>query len=221
MQCDGYVGYREVPDATLVGCWAHARRYFVEALQTLPPAARDGPSAIRDGLEFCNAIFRIERDLRDVSTADRHTARHARSRPVLARFAQWLRRQKRHSLPQSPLGKAVTYCLNQWKPLTRFLEDGRLEVDNNRSERAIKPFVTGRKNWLFANTPRGAQASAITVSLIQTAKENGLEPRAYLQYLFEQLPQRDLSNAASWADCLPWSPTLPAHVRIPANPAAP
>ncbi|WP_423219113.1 IS66 family transposase, partial [Sulfobacillus thermosulfidooxidans] len=100
MQCDGYVGYREVPDATLVGCWAHARRYFVEALQTLPPAARDGPSAIRDGLEFCNAIFRIERDLRDVSTADRHTARHARSRPVLARFAQWLRRQKRHSLPQ-------------------------------------------------------------------------------------------------------------------------
>ncbi|WP_162147419.1 transposase domain-containing protein, partial [Sulfobacillus thermosulfidooxidans] len=69
--------------------------------------------------------------------------------------------------------------------------------------------------------PRGAQASAITVSLIQTAKENGLEPRAYLQYLFEQLPQRDLSNAASWADCLPWSPTLPAHVRIPANPAAP
>ena len=221
LQCDGYVGYREVPDATLVGCWAHARRYFVEALQTLPPAARDGPSAIRDGLEFCNAIFRIERDLRDVSAADRHTARHARSRPVLARFAQWLRRQKRHSLPQSPLGKAVTYCLNQWKPLTRFLEDGRLEVDNNRSERAIKPFVTGRKNWLFANTPRGAQASAITLSLIQTAKENGLEPRAYLQYLFEQLPQRDLSNAASWADCLPWSPTLPAHVRTPANPATP
>ncbi len=93
LQCDGYVGYREVPDATLVGCWAHARRYFVEALQTLPPAARDGPSAIRDGLEFCNAIFRIERDLRDVSTADRHTARQPES-PGLARFAQWLRRQK-------------------------------------------------------------------------------------------------------------------------------
>ncbi|WP_423219095.1 IS66 family transposase [Sulfobacillus thermosulfidooxidans] len=221
LQCDGYVGYREVPDATLVGCWAHARRYFVEALQTLPPAARDGPSAIRDGLEFCNAIFRIERDLRDVSTADRHTARHARSRPVLARFAQWLRRQKRHSLPQSPLGKAVTYCLNQWKPLTRFLEDGRLEVDNNRSERAIKPFVTGRKNWLFANTPRGAPSQRGHRESDSNRQRNGLEPRAYLQYLFEQLPQRDLSNAASWADCLPWSPTLPAHVRIPANPAAP
>jgi len=105
------------------------------------------------------------------------------------------------------------------QPLTRFLEDGRLEVDNNRSERAIKPFVTGRKNWLFANTPRGAQASAIAFSLIQAAKENGLEPRAYLQYLFEQLPHRDLADPTSWADCLPWSPTLPAHVKTPRNTA--
>jgi transposase len=221
LQCDGYAGYREVPDATLVGCWAHARRRFVESLQTVPPAAREGPSAIREGLEFCNTIFRIERDLRDASPAERHAARQARSRPVLAQFARWLRTQKRQILPQSPLGKAVTYCLNQWKPLTRFLEDGRLEVDNNRSERAIKPFVTGRKNWLFAHTPRGAQASAIAFSLIQTAKENGLEPRAYLQYLFEQLPQRDLSDAASWADCLPWSATLPAHVQARPIPSAP
>jgi hypothetical protein len=166
LQCDGYARYREVPNATLVGCWAHARRHFMESLQTVPPAVRQ-----------------------------------ARSRPVLAQFARWLRTPKRQTLPQSPLGKAVTYCLNQWKPLTRLLEDGRLEVDNNRSERAIKPFVTGRKNWLFAHTPRGAQASAIAFSLIHTAKEHGWEPRADLQYLFEQLPQRDLANAASWADC--------------------
>ncbi|AEJ40373.1 transposase IS66 [Sulfobacillus acidophilus TPY] len=104
----------------------------MESLQTVPPAAREGPSAIREGLEFCNTIFRIERDLRDASPAERHAARQARSRPVLARFARWLRTQKRQILPQSPLGKAVTYCLNQWKPLTWFLEDGRLGVDNTR-----------------------------------------------------------------------------------------
>ncbi|PSR22662.1 transposase domain-containing protein [Sulfobacillus thermosulfidooxidans] len=109
---------------------------------------------------------------------------------------------------------------NRWHG---FPENGRLEVDSNCSERAIKSFVTGRKNCLYANTPRGAQASAITLSLIQTAKENDLEPRAYLPYLFEQLPQRDLSNAPSRADCLLWSPTLPRPtlkrhpLRLPPN----
>jgi transposase len=217
LQCDGYAGYREVPGATLVGCWAQARRHFVEALQTLPAAARDGPSAIREGLACCNMIFRIERELRALTPAERQAARQTRSRPVLAQFARWLRAQKRQTWPQSPWGQAVTYGLNQWKPLTRFLEDGRLEIDNNRSERAITPCVTGRKNWLFANTPRGAQASAIALSLIQTATENGWEPRAYLPYLFEPWPQRDLADPASWADCLPWSPTLPTHVKAPGS----
>ncbi len=95
----------------------------------------------------------------------------------------------------------MTYGLNPWKPLTRCLEDGRLDVDNNRSERAITPCVTGRKHGLLANTPRGAQASAIALSLIQTATENGWEPRAYLPYLFEPWPQRDLADPASWAEC--------------------
>ncbi|PSR23389.1 MAG: hypothetical protein C7B45_03500 [Sulfobacillus acidophilus] len=109
----------------------------------------------------------------------------------------------------------MTCGLNQWKPLTRFLEDGRLEVDNNRSERAIKPLVTGRKHWLFANTPRGAQTSAIACSLIHTAKAHGWEPRASLPSLFEPWPPRDLADPASGADCLPWSPTLPAYVKAP------
>ncbi|MCY0900488.1 MAG: IS66 family transposase [Firmicutes bacterium] len=222
LQCDGYAGYREVPGATLVGCWAHARRHFVEALQTLPAAARDGPSAIREGLEFCNTIFRIERELRDLTPAERQAARQTRSRPALAQCARWLRAQKRQPWPQSPLGKAVTSCLNQGNPLTRFLEDGRLDADHNRSDRAINPFVTGRKHGLFANTPRGAPASAIALSFIQTATEKGWEPRSYLPYLFEPLPQRDLADPARWADGLPWSPPLPAPVKAPgrASPTA-
>ncbi|GMA50413.1 hypothetical protein GCM10025857_17700 [Alicyclobacillus contaminans] len=105
------------------------------------------------------------------------------------------------------------YSLKQWDKLTVFLEDGHLEIDNNRSERSIKPFVIGRKNWLFANTPRGARASAITYSIVETAKENGLNPFAYLQYLFEQLPNVDTNDKTAMAALMPWSETLPGDIR--------
>lgn len=215
LQVDGYSGYHQVPDVVLVGCWAHARRHFTDALKSLPAAQRDGPSLVREGLDFCNQLFAIERDLRDVAPEERDRARRARSRPVLARFLWWLRAQRTVVLPKSALGQAVTYCLNQWTPLTNFLCDGRLEIDNNRSERSIKPFVIGRKAWLFMKTPRGAQASAIVYSIVETAKENGLNPRAYLQYLFEQLPNRDRTDPAIWDDLLPWSPALPAALKTP------
>ena len=218
LQVDGYAGYHDLPAVTLVGCWAHARRKFTDALKILPAAQRDGPSVIRTGLDYCNQLFAIERDLHEATPDHRGRARHARSRPVLARFLRWLRAQRPILLPKSALGEAVTYCLNQWTPLTAFLRDGRLELDNNRSERSIKPFVIGRKNWLFANTPRGAQASAICYSIVETAKENGLNPRAYLQYLLEQLPNRNLQDPAIWADLVPWSPHLPEHLKSPTVP---
>lgn len=218
LQVDGYAGYRDMPDVVLVGCWAHARRKFVEALKALPAGQREGPSRIRDGLDFCNRLFAIERDIRDLPPEDRYRARRARSRPVLAAFLWWLRAQRQIVLPKSGLGQAVTDCLNQWRPLTNFLCDGRLTIDNNRSERSIKPFVIGRKNWQFANTPRGAQASAIAYSIVETAKENGLNPRAYLQYLFEQLPNRNLQDPTGWDDLWPWSPTLPDSLRAPVSP---
>ncbi len=215
LQVDGYPGYHDVPDVILVGCWSHARRKFTDALKSLPAGPRDGPSLVREGLEFCNRLFAIERDLRDATSEERERARRARSRPVLAQFLRWLRAQRSIALPKTPLGQAVTYCLNQWLPLTNFLKDGRLEIDNNRSERSIKPFVIGRKNFLFMKTPRGAQASAIVYSIVETAKDNGLNPRAYLQYLFEQLPNRDLKDPAIWDDLLPWSPALPPTLKTP------
>lgn len=215
LQVDGYSGYHGLEGVTLVGCWAHARRKFQEALEGLPAQARDGPNLIRQGLDFCNRLFAVERDIRAWSPEPRTQARRARSRPILAAFLRWLRAQHRVILPKSLLGKAVTYCLNQWQPLTTFLQDGRLAIDNNRAERSIKPFVIGRKNWLFANTAKGARASAIIYSIVETAKENGLNPRAYLQYLLERLPDRDLTDPTTWADLLPWATTLPAHVRTP------
>jgi transposase len=119
----------------------------------------------------------------------------------------------RRVLPKSTLGQAVAYCLKQWDKLATFLEDGHLEIDNNRSERSMKPFVIGRKNWLFANTPRGARASAIAYSIVETAKENGLNPFAYLEYLFEKLPNMDTDDKTAMAALLPWSETLSAHIR--------
>ena len=216
LHVDGYAGYHDLPQVTLAGCWSHARRYWAESLEVLPKDARDGPSVARDGLQFCNRLFGVERDIRDATPEDRFSVRRTRSAPILTEFHDWLTQQQARVLPKSATGKAIAYCLNQWLSLQTFLQDGRLDIDNNRAERSIKPFVIGRKNWLFSYTPRGAQASAITYSIIETAKENGLNPRAYLQYLFEELPNRDLKDPTTWEALLPGSDQLPNHVKSPA-----
>jgi hypothetical protein len=133
---------------------------------------------------------------------------------VLDAFSAWLDTQSNQVLPKGLLGEAITYCKNQWDKLIRFLDDGRLEIDNNIAERSIKPFVIGRKNWLFANTPRGARASAVCYSIIGTAKENGLNPFTYLSYLFETLPNVDINDPAVVDSLLPWAPTLPEECRV-------
>ncbi len=107
------------------------------------------------------------------------------------------------------LTNTIDYCLKQWDKLTTFLLDGRLEISNNRGERAIKPFIIGRKNFLFSNTPKGAKASALIYSVVETAKANGLSPFHYLTYLFEQLPNIDTTNQSQLDDLLPWSEVLP------------
>ena len=111
----------------------------------------------------------------------------------------------------------MAYCQKQWPKLTAFLQDGRLELDNSRAERSIKPFVIGRKNWLFANTPRGARASAVVYSIVETAKENHVNPLAYLTYLFERLPNVDVDDDTVLDTFLPWSDALPSHCRMPSR----
>jgi len=215
LHVDGYPGYHKVQGVTLVGCWAHARRKFDEALKALPAGQDKSGTAAQQGLKFCNELFAIERELKDAAPEERYTVRMERSQPILDAYLAWLRQQRSRTLPKSLLGQAIAYSLNQWDKLMAFLKDGRLEIDNNRSERSIKPFVIGRKNWLFANTPRGAKASATIYSVIETAKENGLNPFKYLTYLFEQLPQlADPNDPEALDKLLPWSPSLPLTCRV-------
>lgn len=215
LHVDGYKGYNGIPDVKLACCWGHSRRKFDEALKSLPATERNTPVAAREGLDYCNQLFRIERGLKDTTSEKRYEARLKQSRPVLDAFSAWLETKKDKVPPKSHLGDAIGYCLNQWPKLITFLEDGNLEIDNNRAERSIKPFVMGRKAWLFSNTPRGATASAITYSIVETAKENGLNPFAYLQYLFEQLPNVNTHDRDVMAALMPWSKTLPEQVRHP------
>jgi transposase len=222
LHVDGYVGYEGLTGVTLVGCWAHARRKFMEAINVLPaPERKKGGTAAHKGLDFCNQLFEIERDLHDVTPEERLAGRQQRSTRVLAQFRAWLDQMSVSALPKSKLGEAITYCLNQWRKLNAFLLDGRLELDNNRSERAIKPFVIGRKNWLFANTPGGARSSATIYSLVETAKENGLNPFTYLTYLFERLPTITLKDPVAVDALLPWSAAVQALCRVPDKPIRP
>jgi transposase len=230
LHADGYAGYdillkteRQLDgslspaNVTLAGCWAHARRGFVEALAAIPADLKkaDKQTLADQGLAFCNKLFKIERELKDANAQQRHAQRQKRSKPLLDDFRVWLDLQAQIVVPKSATGQAVVYCLGQWDKLTTFLNDGRIEIDNNRAERSIKPFVIGRKNWLFANTPKGAKASATIYSIVETAKENGLNPYAYLTYLFESLTNIDIQSHRDIDQLLPWAAELPAQCRIP------
>ena len=214
LQTDGYSGYDAVPGIRQAGCWAHARRYFTNALAGLPKEMKDAPCTSREGLAFCNRLFAVERELAKLDDAARLAARQELCPPILDAFHDWLRKTRPGVAPKSLLGKAVVYCLNQWTKLTAFLQDGGLELDNNRAERSIKPFVIGRKNWLFSNTSRGARASAVVYSIVETAKENGLKPFEYLTFLFERLPNVDKSDPAAVEELLPWSDSIPNCCRM-------
>ena len=213
LHVDGYPGYNSIPDVTLVGCWAHARRKFDEALKALPADQKKVDVTAKEALKQINALFLLERDFKELSIDERYAKRLELSRLLVDQFYEWLAFQRPRVLPKSAFGEAINYCFNQKEKLYGFLLDGRLEFDNNRAERSIKPFVIGRKNWLFANTARGATASAILYSMVETAKENGLSPYAYLKYLLEQLPNIDLEDPAELDRLMPWSNELPALCR--------
>jgi transposase len=195
LQTDGYEGYGAIgqePGITHVGCWAHARRKFDEALRAQKSSAKKKrslkESKALQGLAFIQKLYKIERQIREKPPDEIHRIRQERSRPVMERLRSWLTEAIPRVPPQSLTGKALAYLDGQWPKLIRVLEDGRLPIDTNRVENAIRPFVVGRKNWLFADTVRGAQASANLYSLIETAKVNGLEPFADLRYVFAELP---------------------------------
>ena len=190
LQTDGYDGYNAVVLAnglTRVGCMAHARRRFDEAVKAQGKDKRRG-KAWR-GLSLIQKLYRVEKPARKFEPEARHAHRQRHARPILDEMRAWLDEVLPQIPPRSATGKALYYLHEQWDTLVRYLEDGRLEIDNNRAENAIRPFVLGRKNWLFSDSVKGVKASANLYSLIETAKANGLEPYAYLRHLFTQLPR--------------------------------
>ena len=203
LHTDGYAGYHDLgEDITVVGCWAHARRKFDEAVKSLPKGKAKGSSASQ-GLTYCNLLFEIDQGLSEETAQKRYEQRLEQAKPVLDAIFAWA--NTRTAAPKSALGKAFTYLKEQWPYLTSYLKDGRLEISNNRAERSIKPFVIDRKNFLFANTPKGATGSAVIFSLIQTAIENGLDPYKYLTWLLKQAKDANLTDAETVQHLLPWN----------------
>jgi hypothetical protein len=193
---DGFSGYHNLPNIIIVGCWSHARRKFFDAFKITK--AEDSPAKI--GLDYCNKLFDLERRFAEMTDSERFEARLKLSVPIAEEFFAWA--ETVYTIPKTSTATAVNYLLNQREWLMNVFLDGRLELSNNRGERSIKPFVMGRKNWLFSNSVSGAKASAIAFSIIETAKENGLNPFEYMKYLLENLPSAPLSQIDQM---MPWS----------------
>ena len=194
VQCDGFAGYNElgdIPGIRLQGCMAHMRRKFVDVIKA---AGRKKPKAgggLADTvLDMIGKLYDIESQARSLrpDAEGINALRQERAKPILDEMKTLLDARVGTTPPKSLLGKAIKYARRNWSRLVAYLEDGRLHPDNNLVENAIRPFAVGRKNWLFSGSPRGAKASAAIYSLIETAKANGLEPYAYLRFLFERLP---------------------------------
>ena len=190
VQTDGYRGYDAVcaqPGITQVGCLAHARRKFDEALKAQgTQASRDGHAA--RGMHYIQALYRIERRLKHATPDERHQARHEQAKPIVDEMRAWLDVVLVHVPPRSLTGKALHYLHTQWPKLVVYLDDGRLRIDNNLVENAIRPSVVGRKNYLFCDSVAGAKASANFYTLLESARANGIEPYAYLRRVFTELP---------------------------------
>lgn len=203
---DGYQAYDVVAGTyglVHAGCLAHVRRYFKDVTKAQPEASRNANIA----LDYIGELYAVERDLREQKTPatpqERLEARQRRSRPIMTEFRAWLDGLAPKMLPESKLGNAVHYALGQWHKLQIYLDDPGVPIDNNRCENAIRPFVIGRRAWLFCDTQAGAAASARLYSLVESAKANGVEPHAYLTYLFAHLPSA--STVEQFEALLPWN----------------
>ena len=196
---DGYSGYNVLSTAARAGCWAHARRKWVEAM---PDGATQENALAAKGLEYCSQLFEVEQQLEGLPDEERRKQRQLLSKPTVDEYYAWLETIFR---PSGKLKKAIVYSLNQREYLCAFLDHGEIEISNNQVENAIRPIVVGRKNWLFCDTQAGANASVIVFTVLETAKANGLNPEAYLNHLLSVLPERFAADPqAAVDDLMPW-----------------
>lgn len=209
---DGYSAYEQTT-AKLAGCWAHARRYFMEAIQVQGNKSNKNnknnknnkhktttKSKAEIALDYISKLYALERTIKNLSPQEKYNQRQEQAKPIIDQYHQYLQQSSLTVLPNSLTGKAIQYSLKQWPKLVQYLNNGIIPIDNNRAERAVKPFVIGRKNWLFANTDKGAFSSAILYSIIETAKANGLNVFNYLQDCLNTLAQKqpDIESLLPW-----------------------
>ena len=201
---DGYQGYNLLTKVTHCGCWAHARRKWREAM---PEGATVKTSKAAVGFQYCNKLFAEERKCAAYKPKYRQEYRQNKELPILEEYYAWLKTIQPEK--GSKLEEAVRYSLNQKQPLMAFLDNGEVPISNNLAENAIRPFTLGRKNWLFCDTTKGAEASAIVYSMVESAKANGVEPFAYLQHVLLQLPYFGKTHSHQELESLmPWAPYI-------------
>jgi transposase len=221
LQTDGYDGYNRVEDIDRIYCLAHIRRKYHDIIVNLNEEALKKSRGII-GFNLCEKIYEVEKDIRKKYSEDkdyhklRYEIRLEKLKPLLEEFKEYVDREIKDALPKSPLGKALEYSRKLLPKMETVLEDGSIEIDNNGAERAIKPFVIGRKNWLFSNTSKGAKASALIYSIIETAKANDLMVEKYLLHLINRLSNLDKVDRTreNLLELMPWSKTLPEELKI-------
>lgn len=197
MICDGYSAYGKLPDVQFANCWAHVRRYWLKA------DSKNG----RIGVDYCDQLYQLERKFKHLSPGKRRKQRLKHSRPIVEAFFQWI--DASPFFGKNSLAKAADYTLSRKEGLRAFLYDGRIEIDNNPAENAIRPSVIGRKNWMFSVSEAGAQANAICLSLAETAKANGIDFYEYVKKLLTELPALDIHRQPEILDqYLPWSKSI-------------
>lgn len=206
LETDGYQGYNKVPGIKRCSCWAHIRRYFIDAIPKGKQFDYSQPAV--QGVQYCDRLFRIEDSINKQHPGDyekRKQLRLEKEKPILEAFWSWLDCQ--HPTRNTRMDKAVTYVQNRRSTAETYLEDGRCSFTNNLSENAIRPFTVGRKNWLFSSTVDGVNASAVVYSMVEMAKAHDLNIYGYLQHLLEQRPDQSWSDE-QLADIAPWSEKL-------------
>ena len=201
LMSDGYAAYQQVAakkNLIHLCCWAHVRRKFVDA-QKAQPKGKSGRAD--SAIAKIAKLYAVEKRHKQSDSTTRQLARENESKRILEELKLWLEKTQQQVPPKNALGKAINYALKYWPELSRYIENGDWPIDNNVAENAIRPFVIGRKNWLFSNSERGAKASANLYGLIETAKANAQEPYQYLSWLFERLPR---TKPADYASLMPW-----------------
>lgn len=214
LQTDGYQAYDKLDNIRHMGCWAHCRRKYSEALDSAPSGTDLKRTASYRLLHKINKLFTLEKKLADKSYEEIKETRQKEAKPIIDDFFKDVKECAKVAVDKTKLSQALTYSINQEENLRLYLEDGRIEISNNRAENSIRPFCVGRRNWLFSNTVKGAEASAAIYSLVETAKLNDLKPYDYFEYLLTVLTEIDINDDKELEKIMPWSKSLPENIYL-------